>query len=244
VRVAALAAALASAILIGGCGGNDPSFPVTDPRELLSKIIDRTVAVQRVHLDAQLVEASNFLGGPEGGALQADLDIANGELSLAANSSEAAAAAVRVVIADGRVFTSNGGAWDVMPLADFVASGPLDMLPPRERLVEALRAIAADHRVGLERRDPVECATGRCYVLVVTVPIVVLWDHLRPIARPMFGLPDALPGDIPPGSLLLHADPSFDLVRAELVHTSSSGLVRLVVALRGHDQPMEIQAPR
>jgi hypothetical protein len=243
-RAAALAAALASAILVGGCGSNDPSFLVTEPRELLSKVVDRMVALQRVHLEAQLAEPGGLLGGPDGGALQADLDIANGELSLAAKSTEAAAGPVGVVIADGSVFTLNGGVWDVTPLADAVSSGPLAMLPARERLIELLRAIAADQRVGLERRDPVECSTGRCYALVVTAPMIVLWEHLGPIARPALGLPDVLPGDVPPVNLLLYAHPTtFDLVRAELVYAPSGGRVRLVVDLRGHDQPMQIQPP-
>jgi hypothetical protein len=245
-RRRALGPALAIAItaLVGGCGG-DASFPVTDPREILSKVVDRAIALERVHLDVQLAEAGNFLGGPERASLQADLDVKGGELSLTAKSSEATAAPLRLVIADGSLFTSAGGGWDVTDLGDAVAGGPLAMLPARERIVDVLRAIVADARVGLERRDPVECSVGRCYSVTVTVPAAVLWDHLRPVIGPALGLPDVLPGDVPPVNLLVYANPAtFDLVYAEIVYAPSSGRFRLMIDASRHDQPMEIKPPQ
>ena len=245
VRAAALAGVIAAATLVGACGANDASFPVTDPRELLTKVVDRMIALQRVHIDVQLLESGNFLGGPAGATLQADLDLANSELSLAAKSTEAAADAVRVVVANGTIFSSSGGNWDVTSLEKAAAAGPLGLLPARERVAEAMRAIVADERVGLERRDPVECPVGRCYSLVVTVPMVVLWKHVGPLVQPALGLPDVLPGDVPPVNLLLLADPAtFDLVYAELVYAPSSGRTRLRVDATGHDKPMQIVAPQ
>lgn len=244
-RVAGLTLAIALAASAAGCASSEPSFPVTDPRELLSKALDRTIALQRVHLDVQLAESGGLTGGPDSATLQADLDVANGELSLAAKSSEAAAAPVGLVIADGRVFTSNGGAWDVTDLPNAVAGSPLAMLPAREQLAGVLRAIGADERVSTELRDPVECSVGRCYSLVVNVPMPVLWDHLGPIVRPAVGFPDALPADVPPVDLLLYVDPAtFDPVFLELVFAPSGGRVRLLVKATGHDRPMEIKPPQ
>ena len=235
---------IVAATLVAGCGANDASFPVTDPRELLTKVVDRTIALQRVHVDAQLVEAGNLLGGPVGAMLQADLDIANSELSLTAKSMELAADPIRLVIADGHVFNSSGDSSGVVPLADVAAGGPLGLLPARERVVEAIRAIVADGRLGLELRDPVECSVGRCYALVVTVPMVVLWDDLGPLARPVLGLPDVLPGDVPAVSLFLVADPAtFDLIYIELVSAPSTGRIRLRVDASAHDKPMQIVLP-
>src|SRR5262245_2411729 len=131
----------AAVVLMVACGGfsigGNPSFPISDARELLTKSIDRTLALETVHLEAQLLEAGNFLGGPEGARLQANVDLAEGEVSLQANSTEAQAPPVGLVVADGSAFVSSGGKWSVTPLAqlDPMIAG---MIPSREVLTKLI----------------------------------------------------------------------------------------------------------
>jgi hypothetical protein len=248
-RAVAIAfAAVALTTTLAGCGGSDPSFPITDARELLTKTIDRAIALERVHLEAQLAEAGNLIGGPNSAQLKADLDLKGGEVSLTATSSEAAAAPVGLVIADGGAFVSSGGVWQAMPFDLAGATGIFPTLPDRSVFEGALRDIAADERVTLELRDPVESGSGRYYALVVTVPPQVWWDHLIPVVSAAEGglvpTPESMPADMPPLNLLLYVVPgTLDIAHAEFVMTPSSGPVRLIVEASGHDQPMDIVAP-
>jgi hypothetical protein len=77
------------------------------------------------------------------------------------------------------------------------------------------------------------------------VPVHVLWDHQRPVIGPALGLPDVPPPDVPALNLLIYANPAtFDIIYAEVVYAPSSGRARLLIDASGHDQPMEIKAPR
>lgn len=237
---------LAVLTLAAACQASQPSFPITDARELLTKTVERAIALDQVHLDVNLAEAGNFLGGPDTATMQMDADLVDAEMSLTATSSEAGAAPVGIVIADGGLFTSSGGAWDEQPLASDDPDSLLARLPDRPTIERALRAIAADDRVAPELGETVDCATGRCYALVVTIPPQVLWDHVGPAweASGMSDLPATLPPDVPAVSLLFHIDPAdLDVVRAELIYGPSSGRVHVVVDASKHDDPMDIVAP-
>lgn len=251
-RLVTLFGLLATLATAAACNPN-ASAPLTDPREILGKTIASTASLSsmRVRLDLDVRNADQP-GVPQGGAAEGVFDVATGEMSFTGAAKDGTGA-FAYIAADGASFvnTTGNGRWMKVPvmggglLAMFLmGGGGLPQTDTRQVLTD----LVDDAETSVELRGVEDCATGKCYVTIVSLPPAQVWK----LVVGLTGI-DRMPGAAPiteqpqgiPALALQIATDTATLRLVELAASvsmeTSNVAVRLQVA--EPNQPVSINAP-
>lgn len=177
----AFVAAIATAIVLGGCSPEPPARVLTDPHEILVSAIRTTAALSYVRIHAD-VKVSSVGGGGAIGAgdfqlvLDVDLDVRHGQrvgriatkgpAGLAENGPPGQRADVQefITMLDAS-YMRNGGAarWTK-------TGGRNDGNGPTNAAFASIEGLLSNPGVKLELGEPAACTLGTCYHVVATAP--------------------------------------------------------------------------
>ncbi|HEY7591255.1 MAG TPA: hypothetical protein VH723_09690, partial [Candidatus Limnocylindrales bacterium] len=163
-------------LTVAACGPPASQPELTDPRVIIVRTIQATSGLRtmRVRLDAELRDSSQQ--APQGGAVDAVVDVAAGEVS-ATGAARDGTGQFGVIVADGFLFaTSSNGRWMKTPM---VGALPLMLFGggggPAPNVPAVLLDLADDPETDVRLEGTIECDTGRCYHTRVVLPQGQVW---------------------------------------------------------------------
>lgn len=170
-RALALPALLVvAAIVVGACGGSTPAL--SDPGEILAKAVEALQKAKTVHLEATVDGAVtlDLLGtgtaselALTGTSLQADLDIANGNLHLTLAVPALLGMTAEVIVVGEDSYTKSSFTGTYFQKGSTSDAGiPVDTSDP-EASLEELKDWLARPEVDPKKLDDAKCGSKTCY---------------------------------------------------------------------------------
>lgn len=250
-RLYRLAAIAGTALLVAACPGEAEPL-LTDPRDIVARTLLATAQVRTAHARIDL-ENRPADGEISGGSVDADINLADGELAAQGVGNDGAGR-FAVIVADGDLFARGDGAqgWNRIPGGGtnpamiFSLRGGVGPGPGPDYLA-LLRGIVTDPQTTFELRGVEDCDAGRCYHTAIGLTGAQLWA----LAVELMAL-DEIPGapgrppleDLPSLSIEVLTDVA-TLRVVDLVGTATmnGGSIAIRLRLSGFDQAVAIEAP-
>jgi hypothetical protein len=247
-RVAAIAVV---ALIVAACPG-DAAQLLTDPRDILAQTLVATAQVRSAHARIDM-ENRPADGNVSGGSVDADVNLADGELA-AQGIGDDGAGAFGLIVAGGDLFARGGGAqaWTRIPgagldpAAILMGRGGVGGGQPPDYLA-LLRSVVTDPQTTIELRGVEDCDVGRCYHTGIGLTGAQIWELAADVLRfeEIPGAPARPPlADLPSISIELLSDVA-TLRLIDLVGTATvnDGSVAIRVRISAFDQEVIIEAP-
>lgn len=248
-RLQRLAAVAATALIVAACPGESVQL-LTDPREIVTQTLIATAQVRTAHARIDM-ENRPAEGEINGGSIEADVNLAEGELAAQGVGSDGNGQ-FALVAADGDLFARSGpqgwtriagGGLD--PRMIFMGRGGAGGQAPD--YLAMLRGVVTDPQTAIELRGVEECDVGRCYHTAIGLTGAQVWA----LTAELLGF-DELPGapaqpppeELPSISIEVLSDVA-TLRLIDLVGTATvdEGSVAIRVRVSAFDQEVAISAP-
>ncbi len=188
------------ALVVAACGPSAPAL--TEPVEILQKGAASLGEMKSFHLRGAIDgEVPLDIGGAGGGAplpldgttLDADIDVANGDLAAELLATALLNLRVNLVVVDGSAYLRaplvTGDLWFRQPAEGGIGGDPA-------AAIEGLGAFLARPELGPEKLPDTRCAGTDCYSVRLTVPAGEIRDALGSVGNAIPGLSGDTVGDV------------------------------------------------